>query len=230
MDYSTARTCLLGFIFVICMGIGRATPPFHCKYARALKSVSYGFPLTWRIRAAYLYNPQYCSDTLSGRQLYVGEVFTRSGQCVRVQCLGTLQLWEDRWACSSIRASIPFAIAFPFAAARCRAHWRAPAMSCRPPKPMRTIPDVVPCMNARRTNRMRRASWNKRIRMIILVICANHMWPSWLWSARIGDRAHLIYPQLPLENIRFKRSRYIPLYWCCVCVQRILSVIVSIRP
>ncbi|EDW66280.2 protein Vago [Drosophila virilis] len=73
MDYSTARTCLLGFIFVICMGISRATPPFH----------------------SYLYNPQYCSDTLSGRQLYVGEVFTRSGQCVRVQCLGTLQLWED---------------------------------------------------------------------------------------------------------------------------------------
>ncbi|ALC48814.1 Vago, partial [Drosophila busckii] len=43
----------------------------------------------------YSYNQQFCRDTLSGRQLYVGEVFTRSGQCMRVQCLGTLQLWED---------------------------------------------------------------------------------------------------------------------------------------
>ncbi|XP_020805029.1 uncharacterized protein LOC110181577 isoform X2 [Drosophila serrata] len=45
--------------------------------------------------SAYVYNPQFCMDTLTGHSLYVGEVFTRPGQCVRVQCLGTLQLWED---------------------------------------------------------------------------------------------------------------------------------------
>ncbi|KAH8304070.1 hypothetical protein KR059_000006, partial [Drosophila kikkawai] len=47
------------------------------------------------IAPSYLYNPQFCMDTLTGHSLYVGEVFTRPGQCVRVQCLGTLQLWED---------------------------------------------------------------------------------------------------------------------------------------
>ncbi|KAH8415302.1 hypothetical protein KR222_002095, partial [Zaprionus bogoriensis] len=44
---------------------------------------------------AYRYMTQFCGDTVTGRELYVGEVFTRPGQCVRVQCLGTLQLWED---------------------------------------------------------------------------------------------------------------------------------------
>lgn len=43
-----------------------------------------------------MYSSQFCMDTLTGRSMYVGEVFTRPGQCVRVQCLGTLQLWEDR--------------------------------------------------------------------------------------------------------------------------------------
>ncbi|KAH8419715.1 hypothetical protein KR009_001535 [Drosophila setifemur] len=45
-------------------------------------------------RTSPYYNT-FCMDTQTGRQLYVGEVFTRQGQCVRVQCLGTLQLWED---------------------------------------------------------------------------------------------------------------------------------------
>ncbi|XP_034116673.1 uncharacterized protein LOC117576188 [Drosophila albomicans] len=44
---------------------------------------------------SYRFQPKFCSDTYSGRQLYVGEMYTRPGQCVRVQCLGTLQLWED---------------------------------------------------------------------------------------------------------------------------------------
>ncbi|KAI8033309.1 uncharacterized protein LOC128265721 [Drosophila gunungcola] len=43
----------------------------------------------------YVYNQQFCMDTLTGQQLYIGEVFTRQGQCVRVQCLESLQLWED---------------------------------------------------------------------------------------------------------------------------------------
>lgn len=37
-----------------------------------------------------------CRDDETGRELYIGEFFTRPGQCVRVQCLGNLQLWEDR--------------------------------------------------------------------------------------------------------------------------------------
>lgn len=49
------------------------------------------------LAASYRYSQQYCRDTLTGRQLYVGEVFTRPGQCVRVQCLGTLRVWEDTW-------------------------------------------------------------------------------------------------------------------------------------
>ncbi|XP_017123924.1 uncharacterized protein LOC108143866 [Drosophila elegans] len=43
----------------------------------------------------YVYDQQFCMDTLTGRQLYIGEVFTRQGQCVRVQCLESQQLWED---------------------------------------------------------------------------------------------------------------------------------------
>ncbi|XP_017089735.2 protein Vago [Drosophila bipectinata] len=46
-------------------------------------------------RQPYVYEHQFCMDTVTGRQLYVGEVFTRPGQCIRIQCLGTLQLWED---------------------------------------------------------------------------------------------------------------------------------------
>ncbi|XP_030378266.1 uncharacterized protein LOC115626897 [Scaptodrosophila lebanonensis] len=42
----------------------------------------------------YLFT-QYCKDAQTGRELYVGEVITRPGQCTRVQCLGTLELWED---------------------------------------------------------------------------------------------------------------------------------------
>ncbi|XP_022219461.2 uncharacterized protein LOC111072116 isoform X2 [Drosophila obscura] len=45
--------------------------------------------------SSYHYNQQFCMDTQTGRHLYVGEVFTRLGLCIRVQCLGTLQLWED---------------------------------------------------------------------------------------------------------------------------------------
>ncbi|EDX17613.1 uncharacterized protein LOC6725648 [Drosophila simulans] len=45
--------------------------------------------------SAYLYNQQFCMDTLTGRQLYIGEVFTREDQCVRIQCLESQQLWED---------------------------------------------------------------------------------------------------------------------------------------
>uniref|UniRef100_A0A1A9VWK9 SVWC domain-containing protein n=1 Tax=Glossina austeni TaxID=7395 RepID=A0A1A9VWK9_GLOAU len=37
-----------------------------------------------------------CKDLLTGRELYVGDFFTRSGQCIRIQCLGTLEIWEDR--------------------------------------------------------------------------------------------------------------------------------------
>lgn len=37
-----------------------------------------------------------CVDTETGRELYVGDSFTRSGRCIRVQCLDTLELWEDR--------------------------------------------------------------------------------------------------------------------------------------
>ncbi|XP_026838801.1 uncharacterized protein LOC6551671 [Drosophila erecta] len=44
---------------------------------------------------SYLYNQQFCMDTLTGRQLYIGEVFTREDQCVRIQCLESQQLWED---------------------------------------------------------------------------------------------------------------------------------------
>lgn len=32
----------------------------------------------------------------TGRELFIGDFYTRSGQCVRVQCLGTLEIWEDR--------------------------------------------------------------------------------------------------------------------------------------
>ncbi|XP_039498240.1 uncharacterized protein LOC120455836 [Drosophila santomea] len=45
--------------------------------------------------AVNLYDQQYCMDTLTGRQLYIGEVFTREDQCVRIQCLESQQLWED---------------------------------------------------------------------------------------------------------------------------------------
>ncbi|XP_016923137.1 protein Vago [Drosophila suzukii] len=44
---------------------------------------------------AYLYNQQFCMDTVTGQNLYIGEVLTRKDHCVRVQCLETLQLWED---------------------------------------------------------------------------------------------------------------------------------------
>ncbi|XP_067620065.1 protein Vago [Eurosta solidaginis] len=37
-----------------------------------------------------------CTDVETGRELFVGEAFTRPGRCIRLQCLGTLQLWEDR--------------------------------------------------------------------------------------------------------------------------------------
>ncbi|XP_054747706.1 protein Vago [Anastrepha obliqua] len=37
-----------------------------------------------------------CTDAETGRELFIGEAFTRPGQCIRVQCLGTLQLWHDR--------------------------------------------------------------------------------------------------------------------------------------
>ncbi|XP_075157142.1 vago [Haematobia irritans] len=37
-----------------------------------------------------------CVDSETGRELYVGDSFTRSGRCINVQCLDTLQLWEDR--------------------------------------------------------------------------------------------------------------------------------------
>ncbi|XP_061402665.1 protein Vago [Musca vetustissima] len=37
-----------------------------------------------------------CVDTETGRELYVGDSFTRSGRCISVQCLDTLELWEDR--------------------------------------------------------------------------------------------------------------------------------------
>ncbi|KAM7348624.1 vago [Cochliomyia hominivorax] len=37
-----------------------------------------------------------CTDPETNRELYIGEFFTRPGQCIRVQCLGTLQIWEDR--------------------------------------------------------------------------------------------------------------------------------------
>ncbi|KAH8284426.1 hypothetical protein KR018_008823, partial [Drosophila ironensis] len=47
------------------------------------------------VASIYMFENQFCMDTQTGRQLYVGEVFTRQGQCVRVQCLGTLQIWED---------------------------------------------------------------------------------------------------------------------------------------
>uniref|UniRef100_W8C1P7 Single domain-containing protein n=1 Tax=Ceratitis capitata TaxID=7213 RepID=W8C1P7_CERCA len=42
------------------------------------------------------FNYAKCTDAETGRELYVGEAFTRPGQCIRVQCLGTLQLWQDR--------------------------------------------------------------------------------------------------------------------------------------
>ncbi|KAH8368147.1 hypothetical protein KR084_007653 [Drosophila pseudotakahashii] len=42
-----------------------------------------------------VYNQQFCMDTLTGQQLYVGQAITRQDHCVRVQCLETLQLWED---------------------------------------------------------------------------------------------------------------------------------------
>ncbi|EDV95397.1 uncharacterized protein LOC6569294 [Drosophila grimshawi] len=67
---------ILGIILVIFLSNSQAMPPHNSL-------------------ASYSFNPQFCIDTLSGRQLYVGEVFTRLNQCVRVQCLGTLQLWED---------------------------------------------------------------------------------------------------------------------------------------
>ncbi|XP_034663956.1 uncharacterized protein LOC117898572 isoform X1 [Drosophila subobscura] len=51
--------------------------------------------LPYRSSSSYHYSQHFCMDTQTGRQLYVGEVFTRLGLCIRVQCLGTLQLWED---------------------------------------------------------------------------------------------------------------------------------------
>ncbi|XP_068159504.1 protein Vago [Drosophila tropicalis] len=41
------------------------------------------------------YEEQFCIDTHTGRQLYVGEIFTRLNECIRVQCLGTHRIWED---------------------------------------------------------------------------------------------------------------------------------------
>ncbi|XP_017965431.1 uncharacterized protein LOC108657361 [Drosophila navojoa] len=67
----SAKLLLIGFIFV---AGSRAMPQYP---------------------SSYRYSQQYCRDTLTARQLYVGEVFTRPGQCVRVQCLGTLRVWED---------------------------------------------------------------------------------------------------------------------------------------
>ncbi|XP_055912340.1 protein Vago [Eupeodes corollae] len=43
-----------------------------------------------------LYEELKCRDEITNRALYVGEVFYRRGQCIRVQCLGNLKVWEDR--------------------------------------------------------------------------------------------------------------------------------------
>ncbi|XP_055846481.1 protein Vago isoform X2 [Episyrphus balteatus] len=43
-----------------------------------------------------LYEELKCRDEKTNRALYVGEVFYRRGQCIRVQCLGNLEIWEDR--------------------------------------------------------------------------------------------------------------------------------------
>ncbi|XP_036330016.1 uncharacterized protein LOC118742160 [Rhagoletis pomonella] len=52
------------------------------------------------VRASPAYRASYydskCTDAETGRELFIGEAFTRPGQCIRVQCLGTLQLWQDR--------------------------------------------------------------------------------------------------------------------------------------
>ncbi|XP_017045676.1 uncharacterized protein LOC108091151 [Drosophila ficusphila] len=46
-------------------------------------------------RRSYIFDRQFCMDTVTGRPMYLGEFFTREGQCVRVQCLESQQLWED---------------------------------------------------------------------------------------------------------------------------------------
>lgn len=43
-----------------------------------------------------VYEELKCFDEKTSRSLYVGEVFYRRGQCIRVQCLGNLEIWEDR--------------------------------------------------------------------------------------------------------------------------------------
>ncbi|CAD7086772.1 unnamed protein product [Hermetia illucens] len=37
-----------------------------------------------------------CVDPETKRELFIGEYFHRPGQCVRVQCLGDLSIWEDK--------------------------------------------------------------------------------------------------------------------------------------
>ncbi|XP_034487410.1 uncharacterized protein LOC117791698 [Drosophila innubila] len=68
------KSTLIAILLLMLFGINQATPTN---------------------RSSKHYSVQFCADTYSGRQLYVGEIFTRPGQCIRVQCLGTLQLWED---------------------------------------------------------------------------------------------------------------------------------------
>ncbi|XP_039962469.1 uncharacterized protein LOC126768076 [Bactrocera neohumeralis] len=72
-----------------------STGTLHCCCQKLLL-------LLWAASAlrATLAGPSYrsygqCTDAETGRELYIGESFTRPGQCIRVQCLGTLQLWED---------------------------------------------------------------------------------------------------------------------------------------
>lgn len=151
------------------------------------------------LAASYRYSQQYCRDTLTARQLYVGEVFTRPGQCVRVQCLGTLQVWEDTWVSDRERERLRDGVDWltnhmhwysmhhfhchsllTVTAVKCRLAWRGTVMCCRPLKPIWSILNVVPYTNAKRSHRIPRGSWSKRIRMIMLAICANHIWPRWL--------------------------------------------------
>uniref|UniRef100_A0A1I8Q2F7 Single domain-containing protein n=1 Tax=Stomoxys calcitrans TaxID=35570 RepID=A0A1I8Q2F7_STOCA len=57
-------------------------------------NLTFATPSTYA-RDRFLANSR-CVDSETGRELYVGDSFTRSGRCINVQCLDTLQLWEDR--------------------------------------------------------------------------------------------------------------------------------------
>lgn len=71
-------------------------PFFYFKLVASFYCAVIGLCLFWNSRTDRFIANSRCLDLETGRELHVGDSFTRSGRCISVQCLDTLELWEDR--------------------------------------------------------------------------------------------------------------------------------------